>query len=759
MAEWHPLPAPAAGAENGQASREADRTEEIYRQLDRICASRAFRGSLRLTRFLRFTVETALVGKSDTIKAYTIAVEALGRDANFDPQSDPIVRVEAGRLRQALARYYAGAGRNDPVLIEFPRGTYVPSFQRTAAGGAPPTKANDSLFSGSAAPEKSADKTVHSRPSDRNALDLFGLAQQLNHNVGVAFDRATAQSQQFASVASAMESARRTLRESRRLLQASADSRLADGTIAPPISDPWPDSSDAPILPGGDGGDRGEPVLTQEEQSQKLQTPSARSRKGDIASAIERKHAGRAFRVAFCAVAVVAILEVLFGIDQPMTGGQNKGLFLKLWPLHGATATQFPTLTGQPIIFVEPVKAFGDQPPDLASPGMIRERLFDALTRFDEVTVVPNPPHETSGLPSASESGPDSNAQPSYYRLSSTISYYPQDTFTLTVRLIDTADDTVAWAKSFDRLPEPGRQKGHISSDVARTLFQPFGLIQAREAIKRAGTDRMRDPYSCILDANVYLRSLDPSLYGPARRCLERATADSPPLVGVFVKLARLYCRDYQIGANGQPGNRATLDRAYRMAVRAIDIKPNSAAAQFAMAEVLLARGDVEQAKIAEDNALRLNPYDNAVIYGHASLLILTGKIDEGLAALRENTNKKTVVWTSHHFLVALGSYLKGDLTAAEMETSQIDNANFPPGLMLDAIIAANNKDGPRARHDIALLYAKNPSWRNDPRANISYFLPDHDMASRIGDDFTAVVDDLKKRADVVGSVQPAERP
>jgi len=196
MAEWHPLPAPAAGVENGQASREADRTEEIYRQLDRICASRAFRGSLRLTRFLRFTVETALVGKSDTIKAYTIAVEALGRDANFDPQSDPIVRVEAGRLRQALARYYAGAGRNDPVLIEFPRGTYVPSFQRTAAGGAPPTKANDSLFSGSAAPEKSADKTVHSRPSDRNALDLFGRAQQLNHNVGVAFDRAAAQSQQ-----------------------------------------------------------------------------------------------------------------------------------------------------------------------------------------------------------------------------------------------------------------------------------------------------------------------------------------------------------------------------------------------------------------------------------------------------------------------------------------------------------------------------------------------------------------------------------
>jgi hypothetical protein len=173
------------------------------------------------------------------------------------------------------------------------------------------------------------------------------------------------------------------------------------------------------------------------------------------------------------------------------------------------------------------------------------------------------------------------------------------------------------------------------------------------------------------------------------------------------------------------------------------------------MEEVLLARGNFEQAKAADENALSLNPYDSAVIFGHASLLILTGEIDEGLAALRQNTNRKTAVWSSHHFLLALGSYLKGDLTTAESETGQIANANFPPCLMLDALVAAKNKNSLRARQDIESLYAKYPSWRDDSRANIGYFLPKRDMADRIGHDFAIVADDLQKHAGIVGSAEP----
>jgi hypothetical protein len=65
-------------------------------------------------------VEATLRGASDRIKGYTIAVEALGRADDFDPQADPIVRVEAMRLRRALARYYANGGARDAVVIDVP---------------------------------------------------------------------------------------------------------------------------------------------------------------------------------------------------------------------------------------------------------------------------------------------------------------------------------------------------------------------------------------------------------------------------------------------------------------------------------------------------------------------------------------------------------------------------------------------------------------------------------------------------------------
>jgi hypothetical protein len=111
---------------------------EVQAALDRILASESFRTSPQLGAFLRYVVEAALAGRAASIKGYTIAVEALGRDQNFDPQADPIVRVEATRLRRAMERYYAGAGADDPVVIDLPRGSYVPTFARRGAAAAPP---------------------------------------------------------------------------------------------------------------------------------------------------------------------------------------------------------------------------------------------------------------------------------------------------------------------------------------------------------------------------------------------------------------------------------------------------------------------------------------------------------------------------------------------------------------------------------------------------------------------------------------------
>jgi hypothetical protein len=111
----------------------APSADQVQGALDRALASDVFRGSPQLAAFLRYVVEATLRGEAARIKGYTIAIEALGRDETFDPQTDPIVRVEAARLRRAINRYYANGGSHEAVQIELPRGSYVPVFRRVQA--------------------------------------------------------------------------------------------------------------------------------------------------------------------------------------------------------------------------------------------------------------------------------------------------------------------------------------------------------------------------------------------------------------------------------------------------------------------------------------------------------------------------------------------------------------------------------------------------------------------------------------------------
>ena len=102
--------------------------QQITDQLERILGSPAFSRSSRLSAFLRFVTEQTIAGNSRTLKQYTIGVEVYLRETSFDPKSDPIVRIEAGRLRRTLKKYYTNWGESDRVLIQIPRGTYVPEF-------------------------------------------------------------------------------------------------------------------------------------------------------------------------------------------------------------------------------------------------------------------------------------------------------------------------------------------------------------------------------------------------------------------------------------------------------------------------------------------------------------------------------------------------------------------------------------------------------------------------------------------------------
>src|SRR5260221_6276375 len=104
--------------------------EVIEAEVERILASEKFARSKRLHSLLRFTVTQTLQGHADTLKEYVIGTEVLKKPDSYDPRRDSLVRVLASRLRVKLKEYYNDGGSEDPLVIEFPKGKYVPRFQR-----------------------------------------------------------------------------------------------------------------------------------------------------------------------------------------------------------------------------------------------------------------------------------------------------------------------------------------------------------------------------------------------------------------------------------------------------------------------------------------------------------------------------------------------------------------------------------------------------------------------------------------------------
>lgn len=100
----------------------------IREQLGRILASPEFQATDKMRDFLSFIVEEKLAGRSDRLKGYTIALAVFDRADDFDSANDPVVRIQAGRLRRALERYYLTAGSRDPIQIDIPKGRYIPRF-------------------------------------------------------------------------------------------------------------------------------------------------------------------------------------------------------------------------------------------------------------------------------------------------------------------------------------------------------------------------------------------------------------------------------------------------------------------------------------------------------------------------------------------------------------------------------------------------------------------------------------------------------
>jgi serine/threonine-protein kinase len=107
--------------------------KSIADALDRILGSQTFQQAGGLKRFLRFIVNETIAGRVSELKEYVIGVQVFRTDQSFDPRTDPIVRVQARRLRAKLVQYYTDEGRHDTLTIEIPKGGYAPVFKRREA--------------------------------------------------------------------------------------------------------------------------------------------------------------------------------------------------------------------------------------------------------------------------------------------------------------------------------------------------------------------------------------------------------------------------------------------------------------------------------------------------------------------------------------------------------------------------------------------------------------------------------------------------
>jgi hypothetical protein len=213
----HPLTNQPPWAENRPGEPAAAQRDEIRKELGRIVASARFRSSLRLTGFITFVVEATLAGGAGKIKGYTIAIGALGRGSDFDPQTDAIVRVEAGRLRQALARYYAGEGSDDPLVIDIPRGTYVPTFRHRELATAQQ----------SGQPSGDAPILVELNGGSKRRAEINGGRQQFVVLLSEFQDLMQIHLLQVSALTAEIASTLLTLRSSRALLQVADNSAFA----------------------------------------------------------------------------------------------------------------------------------------------------------------------------------------------------------------------------------------------------------------------------------------------------------------------------------------------------------------------------------------------------------------------------------------------------------------------------------------------------------------------------------------------------
>jgi tetratricopeptide (TPR) repeat protein len=375
-----------------------------------------------------------------------------------------------------------------------------------------------------------------------------------------------------------------------------------------------------------------------------------------------------------------------------------------------------------PIVLVDPI------PPATAAlaPALstIRSRLADAIARFDDIQVVADP-----SVAPARQAGP-----PNIYRLALSGERNGEGVASLTIHLTDAKAGTVIWSRSFEKRnaeTDATIAAEKIAMAVAPTLAQPFGVIYAREYATREAPGV--DPrYRCLLEAIEYRRTLDTAKTGQhaaLRACLEQAIASDPTFPSAQAALAFLMMREFYAGEQRDPKG---LDEPLRLAMRAVELKPQSARAHHVLMNILFARGSLADAMAEGEKAITLNPYDMTSMTGYGLRLAFAGRANEGRALLDRVAKLSPARPPMLEFAQFLVSYALGDDARATHHAGMLTDEVHPFVLIARALVAARAAEKATAQQMIDRLFTLYPAWRISPRGEIERYVMVAEIVDRI---------------------------
>jgi TolB-like protein len=446
-------------------------------------------------------------------------------------------------------------------------------------------------------------------------------------------------------------------------------------------------------------------------------------------------------RAAWLAIAAILLGAGLLGALLWLYGGNSAALNSE----QTASADTLPTTSGlprgngMPTINIESLRVVGAPRTGSIAAGSLTERLRDAFARFDTINVSFGP--RPADNAASSSSVPSPSAQPhADYRLTGSIDYGEAAT-TILFQLIDTAEGTIAWSRTFEKpatQADAAAAEEEIVGTLANTLLQSYGVIRAHDRAKHLASAAGDPRYRCILEAAESFRSVDPGNHERARACLEYLTSLDPGFAVGFEFLAVVYYREYLLDFAVKAGDPPPLDRALRAARHAIELAPASGRAYQMLFVVQYARRDVAAAFASGDKAMALNKYDLLTVAEYGGRLIMTGNVERGMAMLRRIEDGGGIHPSWHHFYLFLGNYLAGNVKEAAFQAAQITADDYPLGLAAKAIAAGASGNEDLARRSIHRLLEVQPAWRDDARRLLEKSIYDPAIVERLMHDLGA---------------------